>query len=81
MGIANYACSAANIMTPNAPADTITPNYWIDEWSAISADQAAMFLKVGGMLQMVDAGAIVVGFIGVVMVLFGIFGICCGKKR
>ena len=75
-----YPCSAANIFTPKAPSDVLIPTYWIDEWSSITDDSAAKFVQFGSYLQYADAVAIVGGFIGLAMIVFGFFGLCCSRK-
>ena len=78
----NAACSAAaNIFTPNAPGNVFIPAYWIDEWSMIPEDSAATFTGLAKMLQMVDAGGCVGGVIGLVIFLFGLISLCCGRRN
>jgi len=79
LGVGGYPCSAANVFTPNAPAEILVPTFWVDEHGEIPADSAAILVGIGEMLQLVDAGSIVFGFIGVVMIMFGVFGVWCSR--
>eukprot|EP00518_Triparma_eleuthera_P019180 CAMPEP_0197551568 /NCGR_PEP_ID=MMETSP1320-20131121/5075_1 /TAXON_ID=91990 /ORGANISM="Bolidomonas sp., Strain RCC2347" /LENGTH=991 /DNA_ID=CAMNT_0043112085 /DNA_START=13 /DNA_END=2988 /DNA_ORIENTATION=+ len=76
-----YAPSVANVMTPNLKANVMIPTYWLDQWSEIGNDDAESFVKNGELLQIVDGVAILVSFVGVCALLFGIFGLFCGKKK
>jgi hypothetical protein len=75
-----YARSAANILTPLMKGEVFIPTFWFDEMSEIPADSAAKFVKLGEQMQYVDAAAVAFGMIGGTMILFGVFGLFCGRK-
>ena len=76
-----FASSVTNVLTPNLKADVMIPAYWLDIWSEIDDSTAESFVKKGELLQYADGGAIIVGFVGICAVLFGIFGLFCGKRK
>jgi hypothetical protein len=79
-GTGNYACSAANVMTPYAPADILIPAYWIDENSEIPSDSAEAFLSLGKIVQGIDIGSVVCGLLGFAMAALSLVKICTPKK-
>jgi len=78
--IGGFACSAANILTPLAPSDQVVPNFWIGMGATIGDEDAAKFVGYGGMLQKVDLGSVVVGVIGGIMCIFGLFRLSQAKR-
>mmetsp|Transcript_23531 Transcript_23531/g.49004 ORF Transcript_23531/g.49004 Transcript_23531/m.49004 type:complete len:969 (-) Transcript_23531:97-3003(-) len=75
-----YAKSAANVLTPKMKGEVFLPTFWYDENSKIPEESAGLFVKMGEQMQYVDAAAVVFGMIGGTMILFGVFGLFCGKK-
>lgn len=78
--VPGYPNSVANVFTPKMSADVAIPTFWMDENARATDSMLKEYVGMAEKMQYADAVAIVLGFIGFTMIVFGIFGCLCGKR-
>ena len=76
----SYPLSVANVFSPNMKPDVAIPAFWMDETAQATEGMLKAYVSRAEQMQYADAVAIVLGFIGFTMIVFGIFGCLCGKR-
>ena len=78
--VPGYPNSVANVFSPKMKADVAIPAFWMDETAQATEGMLKEYVGKAEQMQYADAVAIVLGFIGFTMIVFGIFGCLCGKR-
>jgi hypothetical protein len=78
--VPGYPNSVANVFSPKMKADVAIPTFWMDETAQVTEGILKAYVSRAEQMQYADAVAIVLGFIGFTMIVFGIFGCLCGKR-